>query len=65
MQQKRYNKRYNVDLEDEKNYDLIIDTSYATIEDTADTILTCLDCYIKDEPFTKNWILQKAEENQR
>ncbi|MCI8411639.1 MAG: hypothetical protein HFJ40_04260 [Clostridia bacterium] len=59
-EQERYKKRYDVDLENEDNYDLIIDTSYATIEDTSDTILTCLDCYVKDKPFSQKWTSPKT-----
>lgn len=59
-EQKRYLERYGVDLEDEDNYDLIIDTSYASIDDTADTILNCLDCYMKNKPFTKTWTSPKT-----
>ena len=58
-EQKRYLKRYGVDLEDEDNYDLIIDTSYSTTEDIANTILKCLDCYTKGEPFAKKWTSPK------
>ena len=58
-EQERYKKRYGVDLEDTENYDLIIDTSYASIEDTADTILSCLNYYIQEKPFTKNWTSPK------
>lgn len=54
-EQERYKKRYGVDLEDENNYDLIIDTSYSTIEDISNTILTCLDCYTKGMSFSKKW----------
>lgn len=59
-EQKRYIKRYGVDLEDEDNYDLIIDTSYSTIEDISDTILTCLDCYTNKKPFAKTWASPKT-----
>lgn len=58
-EQERYKERYGVDLENPDNYDLIIDTSYASIGDTADTILTCLDYYIEDKKFTKNWTSPK------
>ena len=58
-EQERYKKRYGVDLEDSENYDLIIDTSYASIEDTADTILSCLNYYVQEKPFTKNWTSPK------
>lgn len=58
-EQKRYMKRYGVDLEDENNYDLIIDTSYSTIEDISDTILTCLDRYTNGKPFARNWASPK------
>lgn len=58
-EQKRYLKRYGVDLEDENNYDLIIDTSYSTIDDISNTILKCLDCYTKGETFAKKWTSPK------
>lgn len=59
-EQERYKNRYGVDLEDENNYDLIIDTSYSTIEDAAETILTCLNCYINKQPFSKKWTSPKT-----
>lgn len=58
-EQKRYKKRYNVDLEDENNYDLIIDTSYSTIADISSTILTCLECYTDKKYFAKYWTSPK------
>lgn len=59
-EQERYKKRYGVDLEDEDNYDLIIDTSYSQVQDVSDTILTCMDRYIEDKFFTKNWTSPKT-----
>ncbi len=59
-EQSRYLRRYGVDLEDENNYDLIIDTSYSTIGDISDTILTCLECYITNKPFSKKWASPKV-----
>ena len=59
-EQKRYKERYGIDLEDENNYDLIIDTSYSNIEDVSDTILTCLDRYIKNKDFAKKWTSPKT-----
>ena len=59
-EQERYKKRYGVDLEDENNYDLIIDTSYSTVDDISDTILTCLNCYINKQPFSKKWTSPKT-----
>ena len=53
-EQKRYKERYGVDLENPDNYDLIIDTSYASIDDEANTILKCLSYYIDGKPFAKN-----------
>lgn len=61
-EQKRYKERYGVDLEDENNYDLIIDTSDFTVDKVSDTILTCLDCYSKGKPFSKNWSSNGLEE---
>lgn len=61
-EQERYIKRYGIDLEDEDNYNLIIDTSYSTPEDIADTILTCLDRYLNGKDFNKNWNSKDSEE---
>ena len=59
-EQERYLKRYGVDLEDKRNYNLVIDTSYSTAEDIANAILTCLDCYIEGKVFSKNWASPKV-----
>lgn len=59
-EQKRYKERYGVDLENPDNYNLIIDTSYANIDDEANTILECLDYYMAGKPFTKTWISPKT-----
>lgn len=52
---KRYKERKGIDLTNEDNYDLIIDTSYSTVDDISDTILLCLDRYTEGKEFTKNW----------
>lgn len=54
-EQRRYLETYNVDLEDESNYDLIIDTSYSSSSEIADVILKCEECYQKNEYFGKKW----------
>ena len=59
-EQKRYIKRYGTDLEDEENYDLIIDTSFSTIEDISNTILNCLENYIQGKDFCKKWTSPKT-----
>lgn len=59
-EQKRYKKRYGVDLEDENNYNLIIDTSYSNVDDISDTILKCLDYYLEDKEFAKKWTSPKT-----
>ena len=58
-EQERYKQRYGIDLENPDNYDLIIDTSFASIDDTADVILGCLEYYVEDKPFTKYWTTPK------
>ena len=52
---KRYLERYGVDLTDENNYDLIIDTSYASVPDIAEVILQCQNYYDKGKKFNKKW----------
>ena len=52
---KRYKAIYGVDLSDEENYDLIIDTAYASVEDEADVILACEEEYKDGRHFGKHW----------
>lgn len=54
-EKERYLKRYGVDLEDENNYDLIIDTSYASPSDIADVILECEKYNRENKEFGKKW----------
>lgn len=61
-EQARYLKRYGVDLEDENNYNLIIDTSYATIDNISDTILNGLECYLKEKNTNSKDNTQNFEE---
>lgn len=51
----RYKKRYNVDLENKDNYNLIIDTSYADPEDVVKTVLTCEKYYEEGKEFARDW----------
>ena len=55
-EKERYLNRYGVNLEDEENYDLIIDTSYSTPSDIAEVILECEKCYATSQQFSKKWI---------
>lgn len=56
----RYLQRYGIDLKDENNYDLIIDTSYSTPSDIADTILQCKKCYEEGTEYGKKWASPKV-----
>lgn len=56
---RRYKERYGVDLTDEDNYDLVIDTSFATVDDISNTILLCLDRYVAEKEFPRNWTSPK------
>ena len=56
----RYLRRYGVDLDDENNYDLIIDTSYSTVDDISNSILECSDLYYQNKYFPKNWASPKV-----
>ena len=52
---KRYKERYNVDLSDEKNYDLVVDTSYSNTEELADIIIAGEEAYRSRKWYPKNW----------
>lgn len=52
----RFKKQYNgVDLSKPENYDLIIDSSYSSIEEIADIIINGEKAYRKGQYYPKNW----------
>lgn len=55
----RYKKRYGVDLTNEDNYDLVIDTSYSTTDDVIKTIILCEERKRENLPFAKKWASPK------
>lgn len=59
-EEERYKEVYNVDLKDPNNYDLIIDTSFSTIDDIAETILKCEELYREGKDFSKTWASPKV-----
>ncbi len=52
---RRYKDIYGIDIEDEGNYDLIIDTTYAEAKDISKTILECEKLYREGKDFGKTW----------
>lgn len=55
----RYKMRYGVDLSDENNYSLVIDTSYADSEEICDTIIKCEEYDREGKFYAKNWTSPK------
>ena len=51
----RYKKRYGIDLLDENNYDLVIDTSYTNTKELADIIVTGEEAYRTGKSYPKYW----------
>ena len=51
----RYKERYNVDLSDENNYDLVVDTSYTNPSELAEIIVAGEECYRTGKFYPKNW----------
>lgn len=51
----RYKKRYNVDLSDENNYDLVVDTSYSNTEELANIIIDGENAYRNEKFYPKHW----------
>lgn len=51
----RYKERYNIDLSDENNYDLVVDTSYSNTEELADIIIEGEKSYRNGKKYPKNW----------
>lgn len=55
----RYKERYGVELSNEGNYNLIIDTSYSEVTDIADVILQCEELERKGAQYWKKWMSSK------
>ena len=55
----RYKARYGVDLADENNYNIIIDTSYSNVEDISQVILDGLNRYVEGKYVPKKWASPK------
>ena len=51
----RYKKEYGVDLTDENNYDLIVDTSYSNSDELADIIINGEKAYRTNYAYPKYW----------
>lgn len=59
-EEKRYKERYGVELSNEDNYNLIIDTSFSNVDDIAKTILTCEECERSGKYYGKRWTSPKT-----
>ena len=51
----RYKKRYGVDLDNQENYDLIVDTSYSNTEELAQIIISGEKAYRAGQYYPKTW----------
>lgn len=51
----RYKKKYGVDLSDPENYDLLVDTAYANIDELADIIIAGEESYRDETYYPKMW----------
>lgn len=56
----RYKKVYGIDLTDEDNYDLIINTSLVNADDVIKVITICTEYASKGKPFCKTWASPKT-----
>ena len=58
---KRYTEKYNVDPDALTNYDLVVDTTYATPDEICDLIETHLNNWKNGESFGKTWTKKSGE----
>lgn len=55
----RYKTFYNADINNYKNYDLIIDTSHATKEQVNDLVLSCFLAFEQSQEYNRIWLSPK------
>ncbi|MBR0490555.1 MAG: hypothetical protein IJJ82_00720 [Clostridia bacterium] len=58
-EEKRYKERYGIELSNEDNYNLIIDTSFSNVDDIANTILQCEELERHGKSYGKRWTSPK------
>lgn len=58
-EERRYKERYGIELSKEDNYNLIVDTSFAKVDDIADVILKCEELERQGEIYSQKWISPK------
>ena len=56
----RYKMRYGVDLEDENNYNLVIDTSFSDVGDISNTIMECFELDKQGKLYGRDWTSPKT-----
>ncbi len=52
----RFRKKYGADFSDSDNFDLIVDTSFASLETIYDIVAECMDRFYKGEVYNKYWV---------
>ena len=51
----RYKEKYGINLLDENNYDLVVDTSYTNTQELADIIVSGEEAYRTGKSYPKYW----------
>lgn len=55
----RYKRKYGIDLQNQDNYKLVIDTSFSSIEDISKVIEECLELELEGKEYSKTWTSPK------
>lgn len=58
-ERERFIRIYGYDIQDAEKYNLVIDTSYSTIEDITQLIEQCLELELQGEKYSKDWTSPK------
>ena len=58
----RYKEKYGINLLDENNYDLVVDTSYTNTQELADIIVSGEEAYRTGKSYPKYWANPTCEE---
>ena len=59
-EERRYKERYGVELSNEENYNIVIDTSFSNEDDIANTILKCEELHRQRKTYERNWTSPKV-----
>lgn len=56
IERQRFREKYDADIDSTESFDLIIDTSFAQLQDILPVVIRCAEKHFSGQPYPKNWL---------